>query len=251
MKLVGFLLITASLVLGVAAAPTAYLPSLDLPDEELIGLTLNSSAGAQMPDPPPSDPTAAGEPIANQDDELTAELLATLRSAGVERVRVKEFSFARWSGKWLFLLAVAGLIGGAALVRIDMRKRLAASKEAQADAPAAESPAGALAAITEAIEGLRRDLPHMTTDHDREAAIVERLTEAQSVHVPAFVEGRERIIADHGLGGFAELMDRFAAMERLINRAWSAAADGVYEESADCLERASALAEETAKLLNG
>jgi len=60
MKLVGFLLITAALVLGVAVAPTAYLPSLDLPDEQLIGLTLNSSAGERMPDPAPHRPDGRG-----------------------------------------------------------------------------------------------------------------------------------------------------------------------------------------------
>jgi len=162
---------------------------------------------------------------------------------------VKEFSFGRWSGKWLFVLAMLGLLGGAALVRLDNRTRLEAAKAAQAEAPAAESPAGALAAITDTIDGLRRDLPHMTTDHDREAAIVERLTDVQAVHVPAFVDGRERIISEQGLSGFAELMDRFAAMERQVNRAWSAAADGVYEEAADCLERAWFLAGETRAVL--
>ena len=37
------------------------------------------------------------------------------------------------------------------------------------------------------------------------------------------------------MGGYAELMDRFAGAERQINRAWSAAADGVLPESHRCL----------------
>ncbi|MFI4915150.1 MAG: hypothetical protein ACIAS6_01410 [Phycisphaerales bacterium JB060] len=245
MKLIGFLIIAAGLVLGLAAAPTAYLPRLDLPDEQLVGLTLAAPAGEVRTEDTP--PFEKGEPITEpgveEETTITPELLATLRDAQVDRVRVKEFSFGRWSGKWLFLLAALALLGGATLVRIDTRRRLASSAGDRPDA--AGSPEAGLAAIIEAIGGLRRDLPHMTTSHDREAAIIERLGEVQAVHVPAFVDARERIVSRHGLSGYAAIMDRFAAMERQINRAWSAAADGVDEEAIDCIERASALAEQT------
>lgn len=250
MKILGFLIITAALVLGVAVAPTAYVPPLDLPDEQLVGLTLNSSAGEATPDEPPADPAAAGEPIATANTELTADLLAGLRANGVERVRVKEFAFDRWTGRWWFLLAVVGLLAGAALVRMDMRQRLAASREGEGLTTGTNSPEASLAAIIEAIESLRRDLPHMTTEHDREAAIIERLGEVQAVHLPAFVDARERIVSARGLAGYAAVMDRFAAMERQINRAWSAAADAVDEEAQDCIERASALAVETKAALS-
>lgn len=248
MKVLGLLIITAALVLGVAVAPTAYLARLDLPDETLVGLTLNAPAGSQEPETPSADPTAPGEPIATPNTQLTPELLTVLRADNVERVRVKEFAFDRWSGRWWFLLAVLGLLIGATFVRMDARKRLAASRDA---APSEDtgSPHASLAAIIEAIDSLRRDMPHMTTAHDREAAIIDRLGEAQSTHVPAFVDSRERIISARGLAGYAAIMDRFAAMERQINRAWSAAADGVEDEAADCLERASALAQETRAVL--
>ncbi len=250
MKLIGFLIIAAGLVLGLAAATTAYLPRLDLPDEQLVGLTLNGPAGEVRPEGMP--PHETGEPMATSGAELTAELLAELRDAGVDRVQVKEFSLARWSGKWFFLLAALGLLAGATLVRLDMRRRLAASQLETDRAPGAgpatpttTTPEATLAAITDAINSLRRDLPHMTTAHDREAAIIERLGEVQAVHVPAFVDGRERLVSKHGMSGYAAIMDRFAAMERQINRAWSAAADAVDEESIDCIERAAALAEQT------
>lgn len=253
MKLIGFLIIAASLVLGVAVAPTAYLPRLDLPDEALVGLTLNAPAGEVRTDDMP--PFETGEPIAQpgEDEEttLTPALLAELRAAGVERVRVKEFAFSRWSGRWWFLLAMVGLVAGAGLVRMEMRQRLAASRDGRGLTPGTNSPEATLAAITDAINGLRRDLPHMTTSHDREAAIIERLGEVQAVHVPAFVDARERIVSRHGLSGYAAIMDRFAAMERQINRAWSAAADAVDEEAIDCIERASALAEQTRGALDG
>lgn len=252
LKYAGFLLIAIGLVLGVASVPTAYLPSLTLPDEQLIGLTLAAPAGevrtAGMPD------HVVGEPIVRpltdgQPTKVTAELLQTLRDAGVERIKVKEFAIGRWSGLLPFVLACGLLLGGAFLVRTDMKRRLAAA-EAAAGADTASSPEAALAAITDAIEGLRRDLPHMTTEHDRQHAIIERLGEVQSTHVPAFVDARPLLISRLGLSGFAELMDRFAAMERQVNRAWSAAADGVEDEALDCLERASALAAETTPLLH-
>ena len=53
-----------------------------------------------------------------------------------------------------------------------------------------------------------------------------------------FAEGRDSITAEHGLSVFAEVMTHFAAGERAINRAWSAAADGYVDETATCIERA-------------
>lgn len=238
MKLAGFLVIAIGLVLGVASVPTAYVPPLSLPDGALVGLTLNANAGEIQAEG--LKPSEKGEPIATPGTKLTADLLATLRDAGVQRVRVKEFALARWSGLWIFTLACLLLLGGAVLVRLDMRRQLAKARD-RADGGGQGSPQAALAAIADAVESLRRDLPHMTTDHDRNHAIIERLGEAQSTHVPAFADARALLIGRLGLSGYAELMDHFAGMERQVNRAWSAAADGVYEEAAECLERAWAM----------
>lgn len=251
-KYLGFLLIAIGLVLGVASVPTAYLPPLSLSDEALLGLTLASPAGEvrtpDMPDhvvgPPLVRPVdAQGDPV-----KVTPELLAILRNAGVERIRVKEFAFGRWTGIWLFMLASALLLGGAYLVRSDMKRKTAAAERA-AQTGATDSPEASLLAIIDMVESLRRDLPHMTTGHDRSQAIIDRLGEVQATHVPAFADARPLLISRRGLSGFAELMDRFAAMERQINRAWSAAADGVEDEAIDCIERAAALAEDTRVVL--
>lgn len=248
MRYLGFLLIAAGLVLGVSSVPTAYVPPLSLDDDQLVGLTLAAPAGEARTDDMAEH--EVGEPIfkpAKPDEDpvtLTAEILTTLRDSGAERVKVKEFSLGRWTGKWLFALSCLLLLGGAALVRIDMKQRLAAAHE-NAASDTTNSPEAALAAIIDTIEGLRRDLPHMTTQHDGEAAIIERLGEVQATHVPNFADGRPVLISRLGLSGFAELMDHFAGMERQINRAWSAAADGVYDESLDSIERASVMAQET------
>lgn len=65
-----------------------------------------------------------------------------------------------------------------------------------------------------------------------------------------FGDGRECIVAEHGLQTFAEVMSKFAAGERAINRTWSAAADGYLDEAATCLERAMMLMQEAAWELN-
>jgi hypothetical protein len=51
------------------------------------------------------------------------------------------------------------------------------------------------------------------------------------------------------MGGYAELMDRFAAGERQINRAWSAAADGYLDEATRCLSNVPAMLAEAEQKL--
>ncbi len=92
-------------------------------------------------------------------------------------------------------------------------------------------PAFALEQSRIVCEQLLRDLPSMGSEKQRLDAIVERLGEIQKTHLAAFVDARPRLVAKLGLGGYAELMDRFAAAERQLNRAWSAAADGYFDEA--------------------
>lgn len=56
-----------------------------------------------------------------------------------------------------------------------------------------------------------------------------------------FADRRESMIAAHGLDRYADVMTAFAGGERLINRAWSASADGYIDEVWPCLQRAAAL----------
>ncbi|MGF1581679.1 MAG: hypothetical protein ACFCD0_20310 [Gemmataceae bacterium] len=79
--------------------------------------------------------------------------------------------------------------------------------------------------------------------------ILDRLEDAQKLEVAGFIESRTEFIQQFGLGRYAEVMDRFAACERQINRSWSAAADGVYEESLVCLDAAIELVQETQERL--
>ncbi len=234
MNRIAFLLIAASLTLGVISSTTAYLPRLDLPDKRLVGLTLNADAGRRVLE----DGTVA--PIAQHDQPITTELLEKLRQAGVNRVRVKEFSLANWTHRGWFLLSVAGLLGGAALVRAGARpgpKRAPKAFGATDEMP----PERAVARIREIVGDLRRQLPGLPDDHARLRLILERLGQVQSDLVPLVAAARARLIGQLGLGGYADFMDRFAAAERQVNRAWAAAADGVYAEAVECLELADTL----------
>lgn len=221
----------------------------------------------------PPDPGVESAPVAaagyTTDDadgtRLTPERMAQLRDAS-ERIaeaqgdgaraggaaHVKSFAFDRWPYWWVFALSAVGLFAGSMLVRAGTKAEIAAAattSPGSGAAPAA-SPEQSLQGIIDIVASLRRDLPGMADDEARNDAIIERLDTAQKTHIVAFIDARPLLVNRFGLGGYAELMDRFAAAERQINRAWSAAADGVYHEAANSLDTAADLLEETRPKLN-
>ncbi len=251
MKLIANLILTAAVIAGSLAATTAYLAPLSLPDDALVGLTLNSSAGLiQSAD-------GKSEPIAEPDEVVTAEMLADLRAneyiaKGTPRkisyITVKEFSFARWQGKWIFLASLAGLVVGAMMIRTASKREIAAATSDAAEG-STSSPQASFQSIRDTVSALLRDLPGMENDHDRLTAITHRVEELQKTHITAFIDARPILINKLRLGGYAEMMDRFAAAERQINRSWSTAADGYLPDSMQSLNLASTLLEEAAAKL--
>lgn len=197
--------------------------------------------------------TLDGNVIAKADDPLDPPTLAFLREAGVERVGVKHPGgafgrmFSNWTGKWLFLGSVAGLVAGAMLLRTAARREV---EQAPSSDHASATPEDIASRICAAIADLRGSLPALGGETERMAAIVRELGEVQAELVPAFVETRPALVARRGLGGFARVMDAFAGMERKVNRAWSASADGVYHESSAALDEAAVAADELVRLLN-
>ncbi len=55
-----------------------------------------------------------------------------------------------------------------------------------------------------------------------------------------FVDARESIAHSYGLKAYAEVMNRFAAGERSLNRVWSASTDGYIDETSAYLGKAAA-----------
>ena len=192
--------------------------------------------------------TARGEltPIAKAGDELNDELLEILRENGVEQVKATAFMPTVWLTtwpSWVFLASIAILFGAAMMVRAASRAAgraaLAANPQEIDDPAMLPKDAGILAQmIQQEIERVASEVHELPDERTQLALIVERLGEVQKTLVPAFAAARPAIIAKMGMGGYAQVMDAFAASERRINRAWSAAADGHEEEALDSLRSA-------------
>jgi hypothetical protein len=240
MKLVAWVLIIVGLVLSIVSAVTAYSPKTTLADERLrtsagAPLTLGAAAGKQVVDGKP-------QALAKSGETLTPELLAQLRAAGQNRVRVKEFAFARWSEWWVFALGCLGMFAGAMMMRV------ASASQVEPGAKGLAEPGGGadseLQALRAELAELRKELSATADPGLRIQLIVDRAERMTAAHVPPFIAARPQLVARLGLAGYAQLMDRFAAAERQLNRAWSAAADGYLDEATECLDNASVLLEE-------
>ncbi len=237
MRLIASILISVALAAGVLSAATAYVVPTSLDEAMLVGLTLNAPAGVVRDDEGRVVVDESGGPVAlvaAGDEEgratvLTEEVLARLREAGVERVRVREFAFSRWSGRWLFLLSVVGLVVGAVMMRMSRARAIERSSAEGGD------PAALLDEIIATVGDIRSDLDAMGGEDERLHAITQRVGALQEGAIAQFVDARERMVQRMGLARFATVMDRFASGERRLNRAWSAAADGVLAESVACL----------------
>ncbi|MBX3322131.1 MAG: hypothetical protein KF757_03990 [Phycisphaeraceae bacterium] len=249
MKLLGNMLIWISLALGLVSAPSLYawpvgadathdarfVLGTDDDGEPVYALLKQRTVNA-----------ASGEEIGAAGAALTPEVLAAMRDAGIARATVRHPGAAplalvrHWTGLWLFVLAAVGLAGGGLLVKAAARAALQAPDRADAPRSTPEAVAGQM---REQISALRGSIARLDTDRARMAQIVAVLGEVQGELVPEFAQTRPQLIAARGMGGFARVMDTFASMERKVNRAWSAAADGAYEESAAALEEAATFAE--------
>jgi hypothetical protein len=182
------------------------------------------------------------KPVAHAGDRLVPELVALLKESGVTYVRVTEFSLLRWSYAWLFGLSCLGLFVGAFLVRRAVRLELAQS-ESRADTQeheATDAPT-VFARLSGRLHTLADELNQNQDESARLEAILLHIGQIQRNDVPAFVADKAALINRLSLAGYAELMDSFAAMERQLNRAWSAAADSHLPESEACLQNAQPL----------
>lgn len=206
-------------------------------------LVLSSPAGPDVPG------DGAAAPKWPAGTELTGDVLAAMSETQpngeplVKRVHVPEFTFARWSHKWWF----AGSIVLLTLCGLGQRALGGKGEVKKGQAHPNESIAAAIAEL----HALRNSVAAMLSDEDRLDAIIDRVGDLQQGHLANFAEGRDVIIAKHGLGHYAQVMDAFAGAERKINRAWSAAADRVLGESFASLEEGIPLLEEAQRRLHG
>ena len=242
-RIVGNLIISISLILGAIAATTAYVPRLTDTDSDLrIGLGfahLNAPAGAAQNTFGEFELDDAGNriPLIETGTELTPPVQSQLRQNGVTRVRIKEFKFQRWELSWLFALATFGLILGARIVTREAAREIAKHK-AITQPGQVDSPEVAVQTILGIARSLHEDLPKLSSDSEKATAILTRIDRVQKHLSMQVVDSRNVLIGQLGLAGFAEFMSGYSRMERTLNRAWSAAADGVLDEAVDCIAAA-------------
>jgi len=248
MRLVAWMLIIVSLVLAIVSAVTSYLPKTSLADESLrhrdgAPLTLAAPAGKVT-----TSTTAPASPIARAGEPLTPELLAQIRAVDQRRVRVKEFSFARWSEWWVYALGCAGMLIGAMLIRRENARQFASG--AKSDAKPGRDADQSLKQLRFELAELLANLAAQSDPAAQGTLIIDRAERIVSDNVPPFIDARPKLVGRLGLAGYAQLMDHFAAGERKLNRAWSAAADGYVDEAIENLDLAAALFDEAEQRLN-
>jgi len=145
-------------------------------------------------------------------------ILATLGGA---RLPVVEWS--------LVAVGAAVLVAGGVLHRLDARKQREAGASSSGTSAAAE--VEMLRAVSAEVERLCEEAPALSLEDlaDRLAALEPRTMGPLGESIP------HRIAA---MGGerFAEVFGDYAAGERLVHRAWSAAADGHRPEALRALE---------------
>jgi len=244
LKLCGSLLVTISLVLGTYAASTAYLVPIDS-IQFAAGQSATADDAVTLHAPAGRDDSIPPQPILRPGPQdapltLTAEHLALLRDAGVDRVHVKEFSFGRWRERWLFVLAVIGLAVGALMLRAAQRSEV----QAAAASVTVHSPDALLDSALSIARGVRDELEGTPATPAATTKLAKSIERMQAECFDPFVDCRPVIVEKFGMAGYAQLMDRFAAAERQFNRSWSAAADHVAAEATECFGNGIVLLEE-------
>jgi hypothetical protein len=234
MRAIAYLLILVSLLAASLSATTAYAPKLSVVMASGEPLTLAAPAGRdpQQPDKPAVAPGTARQPV-----RLTPDILDRLAALDVERVRVKEFSVGRWSEAWIFGVAMLGLVAGGLLIRRETRRQIVAHAADPRSRRA--SPHALLDDARQDIERLLAEIRTLPQDQ-QDAEIRLRIDAINSTRLAPFAAARTELIGRYGVAGHARLMDAFAAAERQLNRAWSAAADQVVPEAIASLEDARA-----------
>lgn len=142
---------------------------------------------------------------------------------------------------WFVPAAVVGAIG-VGLARFGMKRQ---SQDAIAQG-------GGLRPVVEAINSIVSNI--RTLDGEKEQldpyAFHDRIDELFVLDLGRFVDHRKRIADVHGLQGYAEVMNEFAAGERYLNRVWSASVDGYIDEVNEYVAKARSQFERTKEILD-
>lgn len=138
-----------------------------------------------------------------------------------------------------FLGGLALMILGGVVARRGMSSAQAVVERAESQRAGATPSADRPLELIAKMEAILGPLDPSALPGDAKA-IATKLDELIDEPVADFLELREAMIRQLGLGTFAEMIGHFASMERGAARAWSAIVDEAWDEVAPSLERARA-----------
>ncbi len=146
---------------------------------------------------------------------------------------------------WTYYGLCAGLMIAGMIVL-----RLARSQEAGA---AGQKHEENIRVLERSLESLVAKVAELESSRDDEDQLVmhDRIDAELLDDLNDFVEARESMIPRLGMQNYADIMSPFATGERLLNRAWSASADGYVDEVRKCITQARQELEQARELLAG
>ena len=138
---------------------------------------------------------------------------------------------AKWQTvPWPAYLAamVVGFIG---VVLVRRAKRSHASDEAKTDAE--------YSTVRSSLETLTAVIDQLNASAElRPAHVLREIDDRCMEPFSEFAEARQSLVKRFGMKVYADVMTEFASAERLVNRSWSAAADGYVDEVSSSLQTA-------------
>ncbi len=171
--------------------------------------------------------------------KLLGSILLTLGFLAGAYLAVAQVASVNWLG---YGGSVGVMLGGMVLLRIARAAALEQAGDKQAaDIDVLRSSLAALIEKVGVLESARSDEDQLSMHHRIDAEL--------TVDINTFVEARESMIPRLGMQHYADIMSPFANGERLLNRAWSASADGYVDEVRSCITGARAELNKAAQLL--
>lgn len=156
----------------------------------------------------------------------------------LDRVKPDPPSDAWKAIEWpYYLAAMAAGVAGVVMLRATARRAPGADGKAATDLATLRS---SLASVNQRLDRVFEERSALDVYE-----IAPRIDRDLTEDLGNFADARETMIPVVGLQSYADIMSRFAAGERAVNRAWCASADGYIDEVWDSLARARELLKST------
>ncbi len=178
-------------------------------------------------------------------DPKTAEKVKPVTIPDLSQVELPNDGWGLIPWPW-FAGSVAVCVVGIVLIRIGNQHGPVDIQEQGTTSASIDQLKSALKQAVAATSGVRKSLENLPPSR-----ITAEIDDQIADHLRTFADGRDEITRHYGLEAFADVMTQFAAGERAINRAWSASADGYFDEADECLQRGEQMLQEALAHLNG